>query len=120
MAPVLRQATLQMFVDLDAALIKANLVYKDKAEAVAIAVRYTKRDPEAVSPTYDFLANAGAWPVNDGLPKDMVEWTINRPIEIGPIKAAEKPSYDKRVDISVINAAIKKADGRLSGDKRWD
>ena len=50
----------------------------------------------------------------------MVEWTINRQVEVGTIKAAEKPSYDKLVEASVIDAAIKKVGGRLTGDKRWD
>jgi hypothetical protein len=73
-----------------------------------------------VAQTYDILAAAGAWPVNDGLPKDMVEWTINRQVELGTIKAAEKPSYDKLVDFSIIEAAIARSGGRLKGDKRWD
>jgi len=50
----------------------------------------------------------------------MVEWTINRQVELGTIKAQEKPSYDKLVDISIVEAAIAKAGGRLKGDKRWD
>ena len=73
-----------------------------------------------VRQTYDILANAGAWPVNDGLPKDMVEWTINKQVELGTIKAEEKPSYEKLVDVSIIQAALAKAGGRLKGDKRWD
>ena len=95
-------------------------MYKDKAKTVEIAIKYTKGDQQVVSQTYDLLANAGAWPVNDGLPKEMVEWTINRQVEVGTIKAAEKPSYDKLVEASVIDAAIKKVGGRLTGDKRWD
>ena len=111
----------QLYVDLEAALIKANrFIYKDKAKTVEIAVKYTKEDPEVVSQTYDLLTNAGAWPVNGGLPKDMVLWTIDRQVEVGTIKAAEKPSYDKLVDVSVIDAALKKVGGRLTGDKRWD
>jgi len=58
--------------------------------------------------------------VNDGLPKDMVEWTINRQVELGSIKAEEKPSYDKLIDVSIIQAAVAKAGGRMTGDKRWD
>jgi hypothetical protein len=81
---------------------------------------YAQQYPEVVAQTYDILATAGAWPVNDGLPRDMVEWTINRQVELGTIKAEEKPSYEKLVDLSVIQAAITKAGGRLTGDKRWD
>jgi len=103
------------------ALIKANrYIYNNKARVVEIATKYTQQDSDAVTQTYDILANAGAWPVNDGLPKDMVEWTINKQVELGSIKAEEKPSYEKLVDVSIIQAALAKVGGRLKGDKRWD
>jgi NitT/TauT family transport system substrate-binding protein len=111
----------QLYVDLMAALIKANrLIYNNKAKTVEIASKYTQQDAEVVAQTYDILANAGAWPVNDGLPKDMVEWTINKQVELGSIKAEAKPSYEKLIDLSVVQAALTKAGGRLKGDKRWD
>jgi NitT/TauT family transport system substrate-binding protein len=111
----------QLYVDIMAALIKANrFIYNNKAKTVEIAVKYTQQDADAVGQTYDILANAGAWPVNDGLPKEMVEWTINKQVELGSIKAQEKPTYEKLVDISIIDAALTKAGGRLKGDKRWD
>jgi len=111
----------QLYVDILAALIKANrFMYKNKAKTVEIAAKYTKADPEVVSQTYDILTGAGAWAVNDGLPRDMVEWTINQQVEIGTIKAADKPSYEKFVELPVIEAALAKAGGRWTGDKRWD
>ncbi len=111
----------QLYVDMVAALIKANrFMYNNKAKTVEIATKYTQQDSDVVSQTYDLLAGAGAWPVNNGLPRDMVEWTINRQVELGTIKAEEKPSYEKLVDLSVIQAALAKAGGRLTGDKRWD
>ena len=111
----------QLYIDLMAALIKANrYIYNNKAKVVEIAAKYTQQDSDAVAQTYDILANAGAWPVNDGLPRDMVEWTINKQVELGTIKAEDKPSYEKLVDTSVVQAALTKAGGRLKGDKRWD
>jgi ABC-type nitrate/sulfonate/bicarbonate transport system substrate-binding protein len=111
----------QLYVDIVAALIKANrFMYNNKPKTVEIVTKYTKQDAEVVGQTYDLLAGAGAWPVNDGLPKDMVEWTIGKQVELGTIKAEEKPSYEKLVDVSVIQAALTKAGGRLKGDKRWD
>src|SRR6266550_1683725 len=111
----------QLYVDIMAALIKANrFIYNNKSKIVEIATKYTQQDSDAVAQTYDILATAGAWPVNDGLPKDMVEWTINKQVELGSIKAEEKPSYEKLIDLSVIQAALGKAGGRLTGDKRWD
>jgi hypothetical protein len=50
----------------------------------------------------------------------MVEWTINKQVELGSIKAQEKPTYEKLVDVSVLQAALAKAGGRMTGDKRWD
>ena len=111
----------QLYVDIMTALVKANrFIYNNKAKTVEIAVKYTQQDADAVGQTYDILANAGAWPVNEGLPKDMVEWTIDKQVELGSVKAAEKPTYEKLVDISIIEAAIAKSGGRLKGDKRWD
>jgi NitT/TauT family transport system substrate-binding protein len=111
----------QLYVDIMAALIKANrYIYNNKAKTVEIATKYTQQDSDAVAQTYDILANAGAWPVNDGLPKDMVEWTINKQVELGTIKAEEKPTYDKLIDASIFQAALAKVGGRLTGDKRWD
>ena len=111
----------QLYVDIMAALIKANrFMYNNKPKTVEIVTKYTQQDAEVVAQTYDLLAGAGAWPVNDGLPKDMVEWTIGKQVELGTIKAEEKPSYEKLVDVSVIQAALTKAGGRLKGDKRWD
>jgi NitT/TauT family transport system substrate-binding protein len=111
----------QLYVDIMTALVKANrFIYKDKAKTVEIATKYTQQDSDVVAQTYDILAGVGAWPVNDGLPKDMVEWTVNKQVELGSIKAEEKPSYDKLIDISVIQAALAKVGGRMTGDKRWD
>ena len=111
----------QLYVDIMAALIKANrFIYNNKAKTVEIATKYTQQESDIVAQTYDILVNAGAWPVNNGLPKDMVEWTINKQVELGSIKAEEKPSYEKLIDVSVIQAALTKAGGRLTGDKRWD
>jgi NitT/TauT family transport system substrate-binding protein len=111
----------QLYIDIMTALVKANrFIYKDKARTVEIAIKYTQQDADVVAQTYDILATAGAWPVNDGLPKDMVEWTINKQVELGTIKAEEKPSYEKFVDLSIIQAALAKVGGRMTGDKRWD
>jgi NitT/TauT family transport system substrate-binding protein len=111
----------QLYIDIMTALVKANrFIYSNKAKTVEIAAKYTQQDADAIGQTYDILANAGAWPVNEGLPRDMVEWTIDKQLELGSIKAAEKPTYEKLVDITIIEAAIAKSGGRLKGDKRWD
>jgi len=111
----------QLYVDIMAALIRANrFIYNNKEKTVEIAIKYTQQPADVVGQTYDLLAGAGAWPVNNGLPRDMVEWTINKQVELGTIKAQEKPTYEKLIDVSVLQAALAKAGGRLTGDKRWD
>jgi ABC-type nitrate/sulfonate/bicarbonate transport system substrate-binding protein len=111
----------QLYIDIMTALVKANrFIYSNKAKTVEIAAKYTQQDADAIGQTYDILATAGAWPVNEGLPKEMVEWTIDKQVELGSVKAEEKPTYEKLVDISIIEAAIAKAGGRMKGDKRWD
>ena len=111
----------QLYVDIMAALIKANrFIYNNKEKTVEIATKYTQQPADVVGQTYDLLADAGAWPVNNGLPRDMVEWTINKQVELGTIKAQEKPTYEKLIDVSVLQAALAKAGGRLTGDKRCD
>jgi NitT/TauT family transport system substrate-binding protein len=115
------QENRELYIDLMASLIKANrFIYSNKAKVVEIAVKYTKEDADAVAQTYDILAAAGAWPVNGGVPRDMTEWSINKQVELGSIKSQDKPSYEKLVDVSIMDAALKKAGGRLTGDKRWD
>jgi len=95
-----------------AALIKANrFIYNNKAKTVEIAVKYTQQDSDVVSQTYDILSNAGAWPVNNAWPETWSSWTINQQVELGTIKAQEKPTYEKFIDLSVIEAALSKAGG---------
>ncbi len=111
----------QLYIDLMAALIKANrFMYNNKEKTVEIATKYTQEPADIIAQTYDLLAGAGAWPVNSGLPRDMIEWTINKQVELGTIKAQEKPTYEKLIDVSLVQAALAKAGGRLTGDKRWD
>ena len=111
----------QLYVDILTALLKTNrFIYKDKAKAVETAAKYTKEDPDVVAQTYDTLVAAGAWSVNEGLPKGMVEWTINHQVEVGTIKADQKPTYEKLIDLSIVEAALAKAGGRWTGDRRWD
>jgi ABC-type nitrate/sulfonate/bicarbonate transport system substrate-binding protein len=115
------QENRQLYIDLITALIKANrFLYNNKAKVVEIAVKYTQQDADAVAQTYDILAAAGAWPVTGGVPKDMTEWSINKQVELGSIKAQDKPSYEKLVDVAIMDAALKKIGGRMTGDKRWD
>lgn len=114
--PVERKA----LVGFEAAIIKAQrFMYKNREETIAIAVKYTGNDQETISKAYDNLVKGGIWAVNDGMSKDMVEYTINKQVEIGSIEAGKKPSYNQLLDTSVAEEALKKLGGRWTGDPRW-
>jgi hypothetical protein len=71
-----------------------------------------------LSPAYDALAAAKVWPVNDGMPAEMVEVTINKLVEIGLLKETEKPKAEQVVDRGPANAALAKL-GRWTDDPKW-
>jgi len=50
---------------------------------------------------------AKVWAQNDGLPGKKVEYTINRMVQVGNIKAEERPTYEDYVAVSVIEEALK-------------
>lgn len=102
------------------AIIKAQrFMYENKEETIDIAVKYTKRSKEAESAAYDFLSKGGVWAVNDGMPRNIVDWTIDKQVEIGTISESDKPSYEDVVDTSVAEEALKILGGKWTGDPRW-
>ncbi len=107
-------------VAFEMAIMKAQrFMYENKEETVDIAVKYTKRTKEAESQAYDFLAKGGIWAVNDGMPDNMLEYTINKQVEIGTIEEKNKPSIEEVIDKSVAEEALKNLGGRMTGDPRW-
>ena len=56
--------------------------------------------------------------MNDGMPAEMVEVTINKSVEIGLLKENEKPRVDQVVDRGPANAALAKL-GRWTDDPKW-
>lgn len=107
-----------LYIDFMTAVIKAQrFMYANKDKTVEIGIKYTKLDPEAVSKGYDDLAKGGIWSVNDGMPKDFVQYTIDKKFEMGAID--KKPTYEQVVDLSIVNEAIKRNGGPMTGDPRW-
>lgn len=43
----------------------------------------------------------------DGLPREKVEYTVNRMVQVGNIKAAERPKYEDHVAVSIAQEALK-------------
>ncbi len=102
-----------------AALIKAHrFMYRNKDRTLELASKHTGYPKEVLAPAYDALAAAKVWPVNDGMPADMVQVTINKMVEIGLFKENEKPKAEQVVDRDPANAALARL-GRWTDDPGW-
>ena len=67
----------------------------------------------------DDLVKGAVWSVNDGMPQKLIEYTIGKEVEVGTIKADNKPTYESVVDKSIVDEAIKRNGGPWTGDPRW-
>jgi NitT/TauT family transport system substrate-binding protein len=102
-----------------AAIIKAHrFMYRNKERTLDLASKHTNYPKEVLSPAYDALAAAKVWPVNDGMPTEMVNTTINKLVEIGMLKENEKPKVEQVVERGPANAALAKL-GRWTDDPGW-
>jgi len=102
-----------------AALIKAHrFMYRNKDRTLELASKHTGYPKEVLSPAYDALAAAKVWPVNDGMPAEMVNTTINKMVEIGMLKETEKPKMEQVIDRGPVNAAVARL-GRWTDDPGW-
>jgi len=102
-----------------AAIIRAHrFMYRNKDRTLDLASKRTGYPKEVLSPAYDALAAAKVWPVNDGMPAEMVEVTINKMVEIGLLKENERPKVEQVVDRGPANAALVKL-GRWTDDPGW-
>jgi len=102
-----------------AAIIRAHrFIYRNKERTLDLASKHTGYPKEVLSPAYDALAAAKVWPVNDGMPAEMVDVTINKLVEIGLLKENEKPKVEQVVDRGPANAALAKL-GRWTDDAAW-
>jgi len=91
------------------ALVKANrFVYANKARAVEIAVKYAKIPRDVVEQAYDELVRGKVWAQNDGLPREKVEYSIERMVKVGNIKPEERPKHEDFVAVSIVEEAMKR------------
>lgn len=110
----------ELYIDFMTAVIKAQrFMYQNRDKTIEIGIKYTKEDPDAVAKAYDDLAKGGIWSVNDGMPKDFIQYTVDKKVEMGAIPADKKPTYEQLVDLSIVNEAIKRLGGPWTGDPRW-
>lgn len=96
------------------AMIEADRwMYTHKAEVVQIGVKYSKEDQDIVDKSFDFLAAAHEWTVNDGLRQDMVEYTIDQEFQNKQID--KKPAWTDVVDKTYVNDVLKKIGTEKTG-----
>jgi NitT/TauT family transport system substrate-binding protein len=102
------------------AVIKAQrFMYTNPVETKKVAIDNTKEKPDVIDKAYDDLARGGVWSVNDGMPQKLIDYTIGKEVEVGTIKAENKPTYESVVDKSIVDQAIKNNGGPWTGDPKW-
>lgn len=90
------------------ALAKANrFMYANKGRTVEIATKYTQVPRDIVEEAYEEFVRGKVWAQNDGLPREKVEYTINRMVQVGNIKAEERPRYEDYVAASLVQEALR-------------
>lgn len=104
---------------LTATVAAQRMMYMDPADTQKWAVQVTKAKPDVIAKAYDQLAKGGIWAVNDGMPKNLINYPIDKEVETGVVKPQNKPTYDQIVDKSLVDEAIKRNGGPWSGDPRW-
>jgi ABC-type nitrate/sulfonate/bicarbonate transport system substrate-binding protein len=91
------------------ALVKANrFIYANKARTAEIAVKHAKIPRDVVEQAYDELVNGKVWAQNDGLPRQKVEYTIDRMVKVGNIKSEERPKHEDFVAVQIVEEAMKR------------
>ncbi len=113
----------ELYIDFMTAVLKAQRwMYdaKNKAQVVSIATKSNPGiDADAFGKAYDDLSKGGIWTVNDGCPKDFVQYTIDKKVELKTAGITKDIKYEQVCDLTVVNEAIKRLGGPLTGDPRW-
>lgn len=113
----------ELYIDFMTAVLKAQRwMYKpeNKAQVVAISVKSNPGiDADAFGKAYDDLAKGGIWTVNDGCPREFVQYTIDKKIELNTPGITKDLKYEQICDLTVVNEAMKRLGGPLTGDPRW-
>ena len=108
-----------VFAHAVAAIIKAHrFMYRNKERTLELASKHTGYPRDVLGPAYDALAAAKVWPVNDGMPAEMVNTTVNKLVEIGMLKESERPKVDQIVERGPANAALTRL-GRWTDNPGW-
>ena len=110
----------ELLVSVLSALVEAmRFIYTHKDETVGIAVKENSYPADIEAQAWEFLTKAGVWPVNTGLPPQMVEFTVDTLVKTGRIAPNQRPTYQQLVELSLIEEAVRRAGGPWTGDPRW-
>ncbi len=102
------------------AVVKAQrTMYLNPTDTKRIAIDETKRKPEEVDKAYDDLVKGGIWSVNDGMPRNLIEYTIGKETEVGILRPDSRITYEQIVERSIVDEAVRRNGGPWSGDPRW-
>ena len=110
----------QRLVDFETAIVRAGrFMYENRDRTIEIGIQHTNQPRDAVERAYNDLATGGIWAVNDGVPRDMIEYTLGKQVELGLIEAGVKPTYEQMVERSIPEEAVRRNGGPWTGDPRW-
>src|SRR5215467_10978514 len=84
------------------------IVVAAEKKLAAEPVKYAKIPRDVVEQAYDELTKGKVWAQNDGLPREKVEYTIDRMVKVGNIKPDERPKPEDVVAVSIIEEAMKR------------
>ncbi|RAI42969.1 ABC transporter substrate-binding protein [Rhodoplanes roseus] len=104
-----------LLVDAIAAMIEANrAIYRDKDKVAPVIVEATGKPRDAVEFAIDSLTKACVLSVNQGFVRERTEWTHQNAVDNGDLDAAKKLPFDKIVDMSIADDAVKAAGGPVT------
>jgi ABC-type nitrate/sulfonate/bicarbonate transport system substrate-binding protein len=89
----------------------------DKVAFAQVASNASKIDFSVALAAINSYQSIGYWVNNDGLDKDQVMSQLNQLVTIGSVKAAQKPTYDKIVDKSLYDEAMKRVRNKFGALK---
>jgi ABC-type nitrate/sulfonate/bicarbonate transport system substrate-binding protein len=104
-----------LLVDTVAAMIEANrAIYRDRDKVVPIIVEATGKPRDAVEFAIDSITKACVLSVNQGFVRARTEWTHQNAVDNGDLDAAKKLAFDRIVDMSIADDAVKAAGGPVT------
>lgn len=99
-------------IDTIAAMIEANrAMYETPEKVLPIIVKETGKDKDAVEFAMKDLTSHCVWSINTGLDPKRSAATIEESVRNGDIEAGKNLTHEQLVDLSIADAAVKKAGG---------